>query len=128
MAKKTEKAAVKKVAAKAEKKVTAASIVLGLFALKVVPTDEAIIAAVHDGVEATKFDKTHLAWYKYQFRQGRWNDGEQQVIRQAEMPKAEKATKSAPKAAVKKAVAKKAAKKPVAATTTETEECEETEE
>ena len=117
---------VKKLVAKAKapkvakvKKVSAASIVLGLFNMKVVPSDEAIIQAVQEGVEETKFSKTHLAWYKYQFRIGRWNDGEAQVLRQAEKPKAEKAAKPVVKKAVKK-VAKKVAK-PVADEVEETE-------
>lgn len=108
------KKAEKKVAAPKEPRITAASIVLGLLNLKQVPSDEDIIAAVHDGVEATKFDKTHLAWYKYQFKQGRWNDGEEQVIRQAPKAKVEKAT---PAKKVKKA-------KPAAVETEEEEEVE----
>jgi hypothetical protein len=98
VAKKAEK---KVAAAPKEKRITAASIVLGLLGMKAVPMDEAIIQAVHDGVENTKFDKTHLAWYKYQFKQGRWNDGEEQVIRQAPKVAAEKPAKAAKK--VKKA-------------------------
>ena len=96
---------------------TAASIVLGLLGMKNVPTDEAIINAVCEGVEVTKFDKTQLAWYKYQYRQGRWNDGEPQVIRQEAKPKTEKAIKAA-----KKTVAKKSTKK--TAPIEETEEVE----
>ena len=98
------KKAEKKVAAPKEKRVTAASIVLGLLGLKVVPADADIIQAVHDGVDETKFNKTHLAWYKYQFRQGRWNDGEAQVIRQEAKAKPEAAAKPAKK--VKKAAKK----------------------
>ncbi len=111
---------IKKVAKKAkvvkEKVITAASIILGLLAMKSVPCDADLIAAVHDGVEETKFDKTQLAWYKYQFRQGRWNDGEAQVIHQAAPVKAAKA----PKTKTAKKVAKKA--KPVEAEEEETVE------
>jgi len=107
MAKKIEKKVVKAAAVKAEKvkKVSAASIVLGMFNLKVVPSDQEIINAVQEACEGSKFDKTHLAWYKYQFRQGRWNEGEAQVIRQAA-----KAVEKAEKPVAKKAVAKKVKK------------------
>lgn len=103
MAKVTKKVA-KKVKEVKAKVITAASIVLGLLAMKNVPCDADIIAAVQGGVEVTKFDKTQLAWYKYQFRQGRWNDGEAQVINQAvpakvaETPKTKAVKKGAKKA------------------------------
>lgn len=113
MAKKIEKKVVAKKAVEAKvKKVSAASIVLGMFNLKVVPSDLEIINAVQEACEGSKFDKTHLAWYKYQFRQGRWNEGEPQVIRQEEKPKAEKAEKAAPKKLAKKV--KKAVKPDIA--------------
>jgi len=110
-----------KTAVKAEKKVkepkapriTAASIVVEILSRKLVPTDEKIIEEVlgklsDAGVES-KFQKTHLAWYKYQYKQGRFNDGEAQVINQEEKPKAEKPAKvAAVKPAAKKAVKKAA--------------------
>lgn len=112
------KKVIKKVTKKAkvvkEKVITAASIILGLLVMKNVPCDVDLIAAVHDGVKETKFDKTQLAWYKYQYRQGRWNAGEAQVIHQAAPVKAAKA----PKAKATKKVAKKA--KPVEAEEEET--------
>ena len=122
-------AAVKAVAAKTEKKVkepkapriTAASIVVEILGRKLVPTDDKIIEEVlgklSDAGVVSKFQKTHLAWYKYQYKQGRFNDGEAQVINQEEKPKAEKPAKAAP--AVK--TVKKAAKK-VAAPAEEEEE------
>ena len=98
-------AAVKKAVAPAkEKRISAASIVLGMLNLKVVPTDEQIISAVLEACEGSKFKKTHLAWYKYQFKQGRWNDGEPQVIRQAAVVKeAKKVMSKKGKAVSKKA-------------------------
>lgn len=98
MAKKVVKKVAKAAKEVKEKAITAASIVLGLLRMKNVPADEAIIKAVQDGVEETKFDKTQLAWYKYQFRQGRWNDGEPQVINQPAKAKAAKVAKKGKKA------------------------------
>lgn len=98
-----------KAAVKAEKKVkepkaprvTAASIVVEILSRKLVPTDEKIIEEVLEklgeaGVES-KFQKTHLAWYKYQYKQGRFTEGEEQTINQEEKPKAEKPAKKAAK-------------------------------
>ena len=112
--KKVVKATVKVAKVAKKQVVTAASIVLGLLRMKDVPCDADIIAAVHIGVEETKFDKTQLAWYKYQYRQGRWNDGEAQVINQPAKVKAEKPAKVAK-------VAKKASKKVVEVDETEEE-------
>ena len=104
------------------KEPTAASIVLGLFGLKVVPCDADIIKAVQGGITETKFSKTHLAWYKYQYRTGRWNDGEPQVIRQPiEAPK-EVATKKTVKKAGNKPVTKRAPKAVAAAVAVDADE------
>lgn len=120
MKKIVKKGAAKKTAAKKEvkeKRITAASVVIGLLGQRQVPNDEAIINTVLDTVEGSKFNKAQLAWYKHQYKTGKWHDGEPQTINQA---KAEKAPKAA---------AKKAAKKTTKATKAEveTEECEEVE-
>lgn len=115
-AKATEAAAPKK-----EKRTTAASVVLGLLRSKVAPTDDVIIQTVLETVEGSKFNKAQLAWYKHQYKTGRWDDGEAQVINQAKAPRAEKA--ATPKAAKKGA--KKVAKTAKAAV--ETEDYEEVE-
>lgn len=97
--------ATKAAAPKKEKRTTAASVVLGLLRSKVAPTDDAIIQAVLETVEGSKFNKAQLAWYKHQYKTGRWDEGEAQVINQAKAPRAEKAvpTKTAKKSAKKTA-------------------------
>jgi hypothetical protein len=78
-------------AAKKNKKISIKDIVLKILAGKNVPGTDEIIALVLKECKAngitTRFDKTHLAWYKYQYKLGRWHDGVRQVIHEKDVPK-----------------------------------------
>lgn len=89
--------ALKKVVKKAAKvkevkepRITAKSVVVRLLGMKQVPSDTEIISTVLAEVEESNFKQTHLAWYKNQYRKGRWHEGVEQTIRQAAKPKVEK--------------------------------------
>lgn len=67
-----------------QKRVTAASVVRAILGSSRVPTDEKIIEMVKQKTGSRKFDKSHLSWYKTQWKAGKWAKGKRQLIKQAQ--------------------------------------------
>jgi hypothetical protein len=98
---------------KKEKRTSAADVLIPQFGLKLVKSDDLLIAMVREATGSKKFDAKQLAWYKSQYRAGKlkgMNGKPGHLISQAGghlKPAAKKA--KAGKVVVKKRAAKPAA-------------------